>query len=203
MLADVAIVMDELRRRIETDGQVLPGGILRVDSFLNQRVDMGLMRRIGEAFAVWFAKNAPGIVMTIESSGIAPAGQAALALGVPLVICKKQASRITRGERYATTVRSFTKNAEYELSVSKAFLQAGARVLLIDDFLAMGEAAMGAHRLITEAGAELAGIGIVIEKSFQPGRGKLDSFGCPVLSLARIRAMGEGGIVWEEEDAAE
>ncbi|MDR1569258.1 MAG: xanthine phosphoribosyltransferase [Oscillospiraceae bacterium] len=190
--------MAELKRRILENGAVLPGGVLRVDSFLNQQIDMKLMRDIGAAFAARFHLFHPDIVLTIESSGIVPAGQAALALEVPLVICKKQASRITQAELYETNVQSFTKGTSYELSVSKAFLMPGARVLFIDDFLAMGEAALGACRLIEQAGASLAGIGIVIEKTFQPGRSKLDSLGRPIFSLARISSMSEAGITWAE-----
>ncbi|GHU65250.1 xanthine phosphoribosyltransferase 1 [Clostridia bacterium] len=181
--------MEKLQRRIIEQGRVLPGGVLRVDSFLNQQVDMQLMRDIGVAFAQRFGGVGAGCVLTVESSGIAPAGMAALALGVPLVVCKKQASRVTGGERLTTMVRSFTKDVEYELSVSRAFLAEGMRALFVDDFLAMGEAGLGVARLVAQARAELVGIGIVIEKSFQPGRSKLEELGVPIASLARIAAM--------------
>ncbi|MDR1263254.1 MAG: xanthine phosphoribosyltransferase [Oscillospiraceae bacterium] len=181
--------LEALQRRILEQGRVLSGGVLRVDAFLNQRVDMRLMREVGSAFAERFEGAGAGVVLTVESSGIAPAGMTALAMGLPLVVCKKQASRITRDERLSTMVHSFTKDAEYELSVSREFIAEGERVLFIDDFLAMGEAALGVARLVGQAGAVLAGIGIVIEKSFQPGRKKLEALGVPISSLARIARM--------------
>ncbi|MDR1600260.1 MAG: xanthine phosphoribosyltransferase [Oscillospiraceae bacterium] len=184
--------MASLQRRIVEQGRVLPGGVLRVDAFLNQRVDMRLMRDIGEAFARRFSGIGAGCVLTVESSGIAPAGMAALAMGLPLVVCKKQASRVSRDGRLSTLVRSFTRDAEYEMSVAREFLPDGTRALFIDDFLAMGEAALGAARLAEQAGAALAGIGIVIEKSFQPGRGRLEALRIPIMSLARIKEMRPG-----------
>jgi len=189
-------VRDALKRRILLNGTVLPGGVLRVDSFLNQHVDMALMRDIGDVFAEYFRAARPDIVMTIESSGIAPAGQTALALKVPLLICRKHGSLVMRGAVYSTRVHSFTKQIDYDLSVSADFLHSGARVLFVDDFLAMGEAALGALRLVCQAGAELAGVCIVIEKTFQPGRAKLEAAGSNILSLARIKAMDANGIVW-------
>ena len=190
--------MKELVERIIEDGKVLPEGILMVDSFLNHQVDMGLMKRIGEEFASRFAYSKPEKVLTIESSGIAPAGMCALALSVPLIIMKKQSSLTTGGSRYAARVRSFTKGQEYGLSISRKYISKGDRVLFIDDFLAMGEAALGAADIIKQAEACLLGIGIVIEKSFQPGRMKLDKLGVPVVSLARISRMDERSIEFIE-----
>ncbi|GHU72433.1 xanthine phosphoribosyltransferase 1 [Clostridia bacterium] len=184
-----AFQLPSLQQRILTDGRVLEGGLLRVDSFLNQQVDMLLMKEIGESFLQQFNYVKPTVILTIESSGIAPAGMTALAMGLPLVVCKKQVSRVARDERLATPVRSFTKDSIYELSVNRAFVPQGARALFIDDFLAMGEAALGAARLVEQAGAQLVGIGIVIEKSFQPGRVKLEQLGVPIVSLARIAKM--------------
>ncbi|HIQ63400.1 MAG: xanthine phosphoribosyltransferase [Christensenellales bacterium] len=186
--------MKLLTERIARDGQALDRDILLVDSFLNHQVDMQLMRQIGDAFAAHFRALGVTRVLTIESSGIAPAGMTALALDVPLVVMKKRTSRITAGTVYQTNVRSFTKNTEYALTVSQKFLFPGERVLFIDDFLAMGEAALGAARLIEEAGSVLCGIGIVIEKTFQPGRKKLEDAGYDVFSLARIRQMDTGRI---------
>lgn len=186
--------MEFMTQRIARDGQALDGNILLVDSFLNHQIDMELMRTVGDAFADHFASYGITRVMTVESSGIAPAGMAALALGVPLVVFKKKPSRITNGTVYQTNVQSFTKNTQYEMTVARKFLPAGERVLFIDDFLAMGEAAIGAAKLIQEAGSELAGIGIVIEKSFQPGRKRLDDLGHPVFSLARVLKMSPEAI---------
>ena len=186
--------MQELIDRIMKDGQVLPGGILKVDSFLNHQVDMGLMKRIGDEFARSFADSKPEKVLTIESSGIAPAGMCALALSVPLVIMKKQIANTSDISRFTSRVRSFTKGQEYDLTVSRKYLLKGERVLFIDDFLAMGEAALGVIDIVKQAGAFLLGIGIVIEKSFQPGRAKLDALGIPVASLARISNMDEHAV---------
>lgn len=191
--------MNFMTRRIAQDGQALDGNILLVDSFLNHQVDMELMREVGHAFAERFRDCGVTRVMTVESSGIAPAGMTALELGVPLVVFKKRTSRITNGSVYQTNVQSFTKNVQYEMTVSRKYLPAGERVLFIDDFLAMGEAAIGAAKLIHEAGCEVAGMGIVIEKSFQPGRRRLDELGYNVYSLARVQSMSTEEIVFLEE----
>jgi xanthine phosphoribosyltransferase len=188
----------ELIEKIKREGQRLPGGILKVDSFLNHQVDMGLMKRIGESFAEFFSPMKPDKVLTIESSGIAPAGMTALCLKVPLVVMKKQNSAISDAERFGVNVRSFTKGLDYELTISKKYLAKDERVVFVDDFLAMGEAALGVHDIVTQAEAELLGIGIVIEKSFQPGRGKLDALNIPVYSLARISHMSETALEFIE-----
>jgi len=181
--------MEFMTRRIAKDGQALDGNILLVDSFLNHQIDMELMRQVGRAFAEHFRGNGVTRVMTVESSGIAPAGMTALELKVPLVVFKKRSSRITNGTVYQTNVQSFTKNSQYEMTVSRKYLPEGERVLFIDDFLAMGEAALGAAKIVREAKCELAGIGIVIEKTFQPGRKRLDNLGYHVFSLARVQSM--------------
>ncbi len=191
--------MNFVEKRIAEDGRALDGNILLVDTFLNHQIDMELMREVGHAFAERFRLSGVTRVMTVESSGIAPAGMAALELGVPLVVFKKKTSRITNGTVYQTNVQSFTKNVQYEMTVSTKFLPKGERVLFIDDFLAMGEAALGAVRIIKEAQCELAGIGIVIEKTFQPGRGRLEDAGYDVFSLARIASMSPAGIDFLEE----
>lgn len=186
--------MNALERRILDDGHALDDNVLLVDSFLNHQVDMALMREIGQAFAEHFRPYNISRIVTVESSGIAPAGMAALELNVPLVVFKKRTSRITNGQFYQTNVQSFTKNTQYEMTVSKKYLPEGERVLLIDDFLAMGEAAIGVLKIMKEAKCELAGIGIVVEKAFQPGRERLDKLGIDVFSLARIAEMSPGMI---------
>lgn len=191
--------MKFMTERIARDGRALDSNILLVDSFLNHQVDMVLMRQIGQAFAARFQDCGVTRVMTVESSGIAPAGMTALEMGVPLVVLKKKQSRITNGSVYQTNVQSFTKNTQYEMTVSRKFLPPGERVLFIDDFLAMGEAAIGAAKLIREAECLLSGIGIVIEKSFQPGRKRLDALGFDVFSLARVSGMSPDGIAFAEE----
>ena len=186
--------MELVKERIRRDGRALDSNILLVDSFLNHQVDMELMAAIGRAFGDAFRDAGIHRVATVESSGIAPAGMTALELGVPLVVFKKRSSRITNSSVYQTNVQSFTKNMQYEMTVATKYLPEGERVLFIDDFLAMGEAALGASKIIREAGCELGGIGIVIEKTFQPGRKRLDDQGISVFSLARIRAMSPEGI---------
>lgn len=192
--------MKELEQKILSEGRALNSEVLLVDSFLNNQVDPVLMAGIGQAFAQ--AVEGMGItrVVTIESSGIAPAQMTALTLGVPLVILKKSTSRILQDEVAQTEVFSFTKNSSYQLTMKKKFFSAQDRVLLVDDFLANGEAASGAARLLESVGAQVSAIGIVIEKSFQPGRGQLEAKGYRVISLARVGTMGENHIEFLEAD---
>lgn len=168
--------------------------ILKVDSFVNHQVDPELMKNIGDEFAEHFKGQGITKVATIERSGIAPALMTALALNVPMLILKKQPSKILNQDLYQTVVTSYTKGTSYELTLSKNFISENDHVLIIDDFLANGEAATGAIRLIRKAHATIAGVGILIEKSFQPGYEKLTEQGIDVYSLARIAKLGEGVI---------
>lgn len=168
--------------------------ILKVDSFVNHQVDPELMKNIGDEFAEHFKGQGITKVATIESSGIAPALMTALALNVPMLILKKQPSKILNQDLYQTVVTSYTKGTSYELTLSKNFISENDHVLIIDDFLANGEAATGAIRLIRKAHATIAGVGILIEKSFQPGYEKLTEQGIDLYSLARIAKLGEGVI---------
>ena len=186
--------MQMLKDAILKNGKALNQDVLLVDSFLNHQVDVKLMQQVGEAFAAYFQDRGITRVVTIESSGIAPASFTAFAMGVPLVIMKKQTSRIMTGDILQTTVRSFTKGTSYELTIKREFLNPGEKVLLIDDFLASGEAAFGFLRLAKEAGVEVGGIGIVIEKAFQAGHQRLVEAGVDVYSLARVKSMSENHI---------
>ena len=168
--------------------------ILKVDSFVNHQVDPELMKNIGDEFAEHFKGQGITKVATIESSGIAPALMTALALNVPMLILKKQPSKILNQDLFQTVVTSYTKGTSYELTLSKNFISENDHVLIIDDFLANGEAATGAIRLIRKAHPTIAGVGIFIEKSFQPGYEKLTEQGIEVYSLARIAKLGEGVI---------
>ena len=168
--------------------------ILKVDSFVNHQVDPELMKNIRDELAEHFKGQGITKVATIESSGIAPALMTALALNVPMLILKKQPSKILYQDLYQTVVTSYTKGTSYELTLSKNFISENDHVLIIDDFLANGEAATGAIRLIRKAHATIAGVGILIEKSFQPGYEKLTEQGIDVYSLARIAKLGEGVI---------
>ena len=173
--------------------------ILKVDSFVNHQVDPELMKNIGDEFAEHFKGQGITKVATIESSGIAPALMTALALNVPMLILKKQPSKILNQDLYQTVVTSYTKGTSYELTLSKNFISENDHVLIIDDFLANGEAATGAIRLIRKAHATIAGVGILIEKSFQPGYEKLTEQGIDVYSLARIAKLGKGVIEFEKD----
>ncbi len=191
--------METLKQRILSEGQALSETVLKVDSFLNHGVDPHLMFEIGTAFKQYFENHGITKIFTIESSGIAPTVMTAMQMDLPMVTLKKQSSKILKGDVYQTTVHSFTKALDYELTLSKKYINADDKVLIIDDFLANGEAALGAIRLVEEAGATVAGLGMVIEKSFQPGRQMLDDKGYDVYSLARVSRLAEGVIEFIEE----
>lgn len=188
--------MDILKERILKDGVVKNENILKVDSFITHQADPILMKAIGEDFADHFKDKGITKVVTIESSGIAPALTTALALDVPMIILKKEPSKALNEDLFQTVVTSYTKGTSYELTLSQEQINENDHVLIIDDFLADGEAATGAIRLIRKTHATIAGVGILIEKSFQPGREKLEEQGFYVYSLARIASMSEGKIVF-------
>lgn len=190
--------MQLLKERILGDGRALNEDVLLVDAFLNHQVDPALMQAIGEEFARRFKSAGITRVITIEASGIAPALLTALTLKVPLVVMKKNMSSILNEDLLKTEVYSFTKGAPYQLTMKRKYLEIGDRVLFIDDFLANGEAALGAARLIKLAGAQVSGIGAVICKAFQPGLKKLEDAGYRVETLARIRQMSASSIEFED-----
>ena len=189
--------MELLKQKILNCGRALDEHVLLVDSFLNNQVDVKLMQEVGKEFARRFADAGITRVVTIESSGIAPAAMAALEMDLPLVILKKSKSSILKEGILQTEVFSFTKNAPYQLTLKPQFVHPGDRVLLIDDFLANGEAALGASSLLERAGAQVAGIGIVIAKTFQPGLKKLQEAGYRVEILAPVKRMAENLIEFE------
>ena len=186
--------MEELKEKIKKEGKAINDKILKVDSFINHQVDSELMDEIGKEFARYFKEKEVTKVITIESGGIAPGIFTARHLGVPLVILKKQTSKILDQEVYQTKVKSFTKGNEYELTMSKKYLNENDNVLIIDDFLAQGEAALGLIRISRMASANIVGIGILIEKSFQEGRERLEKEGYPIYSLARVSKLAQGKI---------
>ena len=189
--------MELLKQKILDCGRALDEHVLLVDSFLNHQVDVKLMQEVGKEFARRFADAGITRIVTIESSGIAPAAMAALEMDLPLVILKKSKSSILKEGILQTEVFSFTKNAPYMLTLKPQFVHPGDRVLLIDDFLANGEAALGASSLLERAGAQVAGIGIVIAKTFQPGLKKLQEAGYRVEILAPVKRMAENLIEFE------
>lgn len=186
--------MKLLKDRILSEGRALNEDILKVDSFINHQVDMELMDAIGKDIADHFRDKKVTKVVTIESSGIPPATMVAMSLGVPLVILKKQGSKVLNEDMIQTVVTSFTKGNTYELSLCTRFVNENDHVLFVDDFLANGEAATGTVRLLRQLHATIAGIGILIEKSFMPGRSKLEDAGFEVYSLARIKRLEKGVI---------
>lgn len=190
--------MNLLEERILKDSIVLNEEILKVDGFINHQVDPQLMKEIGEEFARHFKDRGITKVVTIESSGIPPALMTAIALNVPLIIMKKSPSSVLKTDLYHTEVISFTKNTSYELTLSKEHITEEDHILIIDDFLANGEASTGAIRLIRKGNATIAGIGILIEKSFQPGREKLEERKIEVYSLARIESLKDGIIKFKQ-----
>ncbi len=190
--------MQLLKDRILADGRAINSDVLKVDSFITHQVDIELMEAIAADFAEHFKDEGITKVVAIESSGIAPALMTAKALKVPLVILKKQPSKLLNGSLLQTEVTSFTTAKTYELTASPKFLKAEDHCLIIDDFLANGEAVTGAIRLLRMAHATVGGVGILIEKSFQPGRKKLEGAGFEVYSLARIKSMKSGQVEFEE-----
>lgn len=194
--------MKKLQDAIESRGRVISSEVLKTDTFLNHAIDTELMDEIGQAFARAFEKEGITKVMTIESGGIAPAYSAALHLHVPLVFCKK-ARPITMEQPLTAMVHSFTKNKDYELCLEKFLLEPGDRVLFVDDFLANGDAFKGVCSLIEQAQAELAGVGICVEKSWQRGRKTVQDTGVPLCILASIASMSEDGIVWNSDPSEE
>ena len=190
--------MKILEDRIKQDGRVLGEDVLKVDNFLNHQVDPELMQALGEEFARLFADEKIDKVLTVESSGIAPAVFAALSLQVPMVFARKKKSITLSSESYVADVYSFTKQETNHVMIDKRFLHEGERVLLIDDFLANGQAVTGLMEIAEDAKAEVVGVGIGVEKTFQKGRAMLDDQGVHVESLARIAAFEDGQVVFAD-----
>ena len=192
--------METLEARILKDGYVLGENILKVDSFLTHQVDLHLMKEIGDVFAKKFQDAGITKVVTIEASGIAPALYTADALGVPMIFAKKS-KNITMNEGILTAeVFSFTKQVTNTVSIAGKYLSEKDKVLIVDDFLANGQAAKGLVEIVEQAGAKVEAVGIVIEKSFQEGRGLLEEAGIPVFSLARLERFENGKVVFKEAD---
>ena len=171
------------------DGKSFEGGILKEDNFINHQMDPILMKSMAVEFVRRFASRDINKILTIEASGIAPAIMVGYLLELPVVFAKKAQSINLDGEQYATSIYSFTKQKEYPVIVGKRFLSEGDKVLIFDDFLANGCALEGLIKICEAAGAEVAGIGIAVEKGFQGGGDKLRERGFRVESLARIADM--------------
>ena len=182
--------MNFLEERIAKDGVVKEGNVLKVDSFLNHQMDIRLLEQMGEEFKRRFADVQVDKILTIESSGIGIACVASTHFGnVPVVFARKTESKNLDGEQYRTQIRSYTKGRTYEVIVAKRFLERGEHVIILDDFLAMGCALNGLLEICDEAGVVVEGIGIAIEKGFQPGGDDLRSRGYHLESLAIVQSM--------------
>lgn len=192
--------MQKLHQKILQDGQVLKGNVLKVDSFLNHQIDPVLMQQIGKEFADRFENSGITKILTLESSGIAPSVMAGIELDVPVIFGRKRQSLTLIDHLYTTTVYSYTKETSNEISISKEYISESDVVLIIDDFLANGQAALGLIDLVKQTGADLAGIGIVIEKGFQDGGKMLRERGFRVESLAIIEGLADGNITFADEE---
>ncbi|MCR5784276.1 MAG: xanthine phosphoribosyltransferase [Eubacterium sp.] len=191
--------MKQLEERILAEGNAVSNEVLKVDGFINHQVDASLMREIGKDIAAHFKDRGITKIVTIESSGIAPALMTAEEMGLPMIILKKAPSKVLNEHLAHTVVVSYTKGTSYDLTLNSDFINENDHVLIVDDFLANGEAATGALRLLRSVHATIAGISVLIEKSFQPGRSKLEAQGVEVYSLARISKLDKGVVEFIQE----
>ena len=183
-----------LEERILRDGKVRPGGILKVDGFLNHQMDVSLFAQLADEWYDAFQDDGVNKILTIEASGIGLACIAAQRFGCPVLFAKKTKTKNIDGSVYTTLVQSFTHGRIYDVIVAKEYLRSTDRVLLIDDFLANGAALEGLCDLVRQAGATLVGAGIAVEKCFQPGGKRLRAQGLRIESLARIKSMSDDSL---------
>ena len=188
--------MELMEQKIRAEGKVLPGGILKVGSFLNQQIDTAFLTSVGREIARLYDGCGVTKVLTIESSGIAIAAAAGMAMGVPMVFAKKHKTSNVDGSTYSSVVHSYTHNTDYTVVVSSEYLLPGDHVLLVDDFLANGKALVGLIDLVNQAGATLVGAACAIEKGFQGGGDALRAAGVRVESLAIIESMSDAEITF-------
>lgn len=181
--------MELLKQKIREEGEVYEGNILKVDCFLNHQIDIPFLREVGREFHRLFRDENVNKILTVEASGIAIGSMVAQEFGCPLVFAKKNKTKNIAGDVFVTPVESFTHGATYNVMVSKRFLGKGDRVLIVDDFLAIGNAMKGLIKMVEESGAYLAGCGAVIEKGYQHGGDKIRESGIRVESLAVIESM--------------
>lgn len=178
--------MELLEKRIAEDGKFLPGGVIKVDSFLNHQMDIKLLDEIGQELYNIFSGNGITKLLTVESSGIGIACMAAMYFGTPVVFAKKSEAKNMSDGVYSANVTSFTRGRDFIIRVDKNYISPDDKVLIVDDFLAQGNAALGLMSIVEQAGAELIGIGICIEKAFQPGGRLLREKGVNLHSLAIV-----------------
>ena len=193
--------MKELNDAIRTFGRGIGEDIVKVDMFLNHRIETGLLFRMGETRADHFRPQRPTLVLTVEASGIPLAAAAAHALGdIPLVFAKKAPASNQSSDQMATApVHSYTHNTDQQIRVDRRFIPIGSRVLIVDDFLANGEAVRGLTSIVEQLGAKVCGVGIGIEKGFQPGGKELREKGVDLMSLAVVKEIRDGNIILEDD----
>jgi len=192
--------MELLQERIRKEGKVLPGNIIKVDGFLNHRVDPELLGAIADEFAKFFDISKITVVLTAEASGIPLATVCAQKYGVPMLFAKKAKSDNIEGGLYQSEVFSYTYKKKFTMIVSNEWLSKDDHVLVIDDFMAKGYAMQGLIDLVNEAGATLEGIGVAVEKGFQGGGDRFRAMDVPYKALAVIEQADENGILFREED---
>ena len=190
--------MKLLEDRILRDGQVFPGNILKVDSFLNHQIDVELIGEMGKEIKRIFDDCGVNKILTIEASGIGIACITAQFFSCPVLFAKKMKTKNIAASVYKTQVRSFTHGTQYDVIVSKDFIGKGDKVLIVDDFLAEGNALLGLIDLCRQAGAEVAGCAIAIEKGFQDGRKRVEALGVRVESLAIVESMSDNTVSFKK-----
>lgn len=193
------VTIHALEERILKEGRVLPGEVLKVGSFLNQQIDTALLTDMGNEIARLYGDSGVTKILTIESSGIAIAVAAGCAMGVPVVFAKKHASSNMSNDVYTSNVFSYTHQQTYKIVVAKDYLSPDDNVLIVDDFLAKGNALSGLIEIIEKAGSKLAGVAIEIEKGFQGGGDALRAKGIRVESLAIIDSMSDTSLTFREQ----
>nr|WP_156676075.1 MULTISPECIES: xanthine phosphoribosyltransferase [Staphylococcus] len=190
-----------LKQKVEADGVVIDEKILKVDGFLNHQIDARLMHDVGQTFYEQFKDEGITKILTIEASGIAPAIMAAMHFDVPCLFAKKAKPSTLKKGVYQAEIHSFTKNTTSTVVVSDEFLGENDRVLIIDDFLANGDASLGLNEIVKQAKATTVGIGIVVEKSFQPGRERLEEAGLTVSSLCKVASLSGNKVTFVGDEA--
>ena len=192
--------MELLKQRIREEGKVLPGNVIKVDGFLNHRVDTKLMREIAREFRKRLDTDSATVVLTAEASGIALATICAEEFGIPMIFAKKAKSDNIEGGLYTSDIFSYTYKKKVTLLVSKEWLKPTDKVLIVDDFMANGEAMRGLCDIVETAGATLVGIGCAVEKGFQGGGDRLRAAGVNLKSLAIIESAEPGNVVFRDDD---
>ena len=192
--------MQELKERIRREGKVLPGNIVKVDGFLNHRIDCKLMEHIADTFAERFDLSKVDLILTAEASGIALAAICACRWGLPMVFAKKAKSDNIEGGLYQSDIYSYTYKKKVTLIASKDWIRPENHVLILDDFMARGEAVRGLCEMVEQSGAELVGVGIAVEKGFQGGGDRLRAMSVNYHALAVIETADENGITFRDDE---